>query len=255
MLRNSSTVGCLLAALVLTTPAIAQQRSGQRGTTPAEEASRRAAGPQAFSVALVLGDMQAGSAQDNVPTAARKALSDMKDFLPFKSYRLLDVQWTLCCGRSAIVSRLRGVEDQEYDLELNPSGPDNRGKLYVRFALRDPGAHTTAMTEMAALTQQKLAADAQLADLRARLNDNHPDVVKARAQVANLSQRLDELRRHEELGRRGFVAGARGHTIIDTSFTMDVGETVVVGTSRVKGGDKALIALLTAVPQRSTATR
>jgi hypothetical protein len=28
---------------------------------------------------------------------------------------------------------------------------------------------------------------------------------------------------------------------------MDIGETVVVGTSRAKGGDKALIALLTAV--------
>jgi len=30
---------------------------------------------------------------------------------------------------------------------------------------------------------------------------------------------------------------------------MDVGETVVVGTSRTRGGDKALIALLTAVPK------
>jgi hypothetical protein len=37
--------------------------------------------------------------------------------------------------------------------------------------------------------------------------------------------------------------------MIDTSFTMDVGETVVVGTSRLKG-EKALIALLTAIPQR-----
>lgn len=34
--------------------------------------------------------------------------------------------------------------------------------------------------------------------------------------------------------------------VIDTSFTMDVGETVVVGTSRLEG-DKALIVLLTAV--------
>jgi len=36
---------------------------------------------------------------------------------------------------------------------------------------------------------------------------------------------------------------------------MDIGETVVVGTSRVKGGEKALIALLTAVPQKTTSTR
>jgi hypothetical protein len=34
--------------------------------------------------------------------------------------------------------------------------------------------------------------------------------------------------------------------VIDTSFNMDIGETVVVGTSRLQG-DKALIVLLTAV--------
>jgi hypothetical protein len=32
---------------------------------------------------------------------------------------------------------------------------------------------------------------------------------------------------------------------------MDVGETVVVGTSRLSGNSKALIALLAAVPQKS----
>ena len=36
--------------------------------------------------------------------------------------------------------------------------------------------------------------------------------------------------------------------VITTSFTMDVGETVVVGTSRLSGNSKALIALLAAVP-------
>ena len=46
---------------------------------------------------------------------------------------------------------------------------------------------------------------------------------------------------------------ARRHApMIDTSFTMDVGETVVVGTSRLAGGDKALIALLTAVPRNAS---
>ena len=43
--------------------------------------------------------------------------------------------------------------------------------------------------------------------------------------------------------------------LIDTSFAMDVGETVVVGTSRLPGGDKALIALLTAVPSAKTTGR
>jgi len=41
--------------------------------------------------------------------------------------------------------------------------------------------------------------------------------------------------------------GGAGRRIIDTTFSMDVGETVVVGTSRLGGGDRAIIALLTAV--------
>jgi hypothetical protein len=40
--------------------------------------------------------------------------------------------------------------------------------------------------------------------------------------------------------------GGINQTLIDTTFNMRIGETVVVGTSRVRG-DKALIALLTAV--------
>jgi hypothetical protein len=39
-----------------------------------------------------------------------------------------------------------------------------------------------------------------------------------------------------------------GRPVIDTSFQMTTTETVVVGTSRLKGGSRALIALLTAVP-------
>lgn len=43
--------------------------------------------------------------------------------------------------------------------------------------------------------------------------------------------------------------GARdSRRVIDTSFGLKLGETVVVGTSRLDGGDEALIVLLTAVP-------
>jgi hypothetical protein len=44
----------------------------------------------------------------------------------------------------------------------------------------------------------------------------------------------------------GDVASVGGAPLIDTSFRMDVGETVVVGTSRLQGST-ALIVLLTAV--------
>ena len=40
----------------------------------------------------------------------------------------------------------------------------------------------------------------------------------------------------------------RARKLIDSKFEMAVGETVVVGTSRLGGGDKGLVVLLTAVP-------
>ena len=55
------------------------------------------------------------------------------------------------------------------------------------------------------------------------------------------------VRTQENMKRSRMPTIARGHrALIDTNFTMDIGETVVVGTSRLQG-DKALIALLTAV--------
>ena len=48
-----------------------------------------------FSVVLLLGETQSTTAGDGLPPAPtlRKALSDVKDFLPYKSYRVLDTQW------------------------------------------------------------------------------------------------------------------------------------------------------------------
>src|SRR6185503_4348881 len=76
------------------TPAQAGRRvePGQRVAVVPVTAGESGA-PQGYSVVLVVGDMQATSTDGNVPAAARKALTDMKDFLPYKSYHLLDAQW------------------------------------------------------------------------------------------------------------------------------------------------------------------
>jgi hypothetical protein len=106
------------------------------------ETSRR----QGFSVVLLLGDVQGPESLDGVPTAARKALTDTKDFLPYKHFRLLDSQWTLCCsGTTSAITRLRGLDDQQYELELRASPVFNTKSppvfepdaLSVRFFLRE----------------------------------------------------------------------------------------------------------------------
>jgi hypothetical protein len=226
------------------------------GGHQAQSATAKPTAPQGFSVVLLLGDTQGGSAQDNVPVTARKALADLKDFLPYKSYRLLDTQWISCCGQSAIVSRLRGADDQDYDLDLNPS-PGPNGKWAIHFILRDPapaapsgGGFSGALRdkEIYVLTAQRNDLERKLADLRQKLNDGHPEVIELKAQIADVVKRLDVIRL-DDLTRRVSTLRDGRRAMIDTSFAMDVGETVVVGTSRLKG-EKALIALLTAIPQR-----
>jgi hypothetical protein len=48
-----------------------------------------------FSVVLLVGDTAGPASIDNLPPAPgiRKALNDVKDFLPYKSYRVLDTRW------------------------------------------------------------------------------------------------------------------------------------------------------------------
>jgi hypothetical protein len=260
--------------------------------------TRRAALPQGFSVVLVLGDIQGAAIADDVPPAARKALVDMREFLPFKSYKLLDAAWVMCCGQQGSnepVNRrpaaqsgsgggsspqmtsqvLRGPEDQEYELKLYTSRAEN-SRVFVRFALfgsgpsREALAETTAATSrttarrIADLKDQRALLERQLKETRSKVEvgiasgDTIPklevDIRRVDREIEDLTARLAEGSDGRGVARANpqrMVPGA----IIDTSFTMDVGETVVVGTSRLKGGSRALIALLTAVPPRGTTER
>ena len=72
-------------------------------------------------------------------------------------------------------------------------------------------------------------------------------------QIEELNPSRRSRRTTREPGRQRGGRPRPTDMVIDTSFTMDVGETVVVGTSRLKGGTKALITLLTAVPPGSGA--
>ena len=237
-------------------------RGPQRGRVPIAERAKMPA-PQGFSVVLVLGEMQGTGAAENVPPAARKALIDMKDFLPYKSYRLLDAQWTLCCGRTMIAARLRGPEQQDYDLELDPGPSETSGKWNVRFALREAAAgavvanrtDTPFADRSAALTAQRVELETKIRQLKERYDDNHPEVRQTKEQLTALDRELSMMRNQESMKRlRMGEASSRRRAIIDTSFTMDIGETVVVGTSRLQG-DKALIALLTAAASTKAATK
>jgi hypothetical protein len=230
--------------------AFASVAGAQPASTPSAEVRRRVA-PQGFSVVLVLGESQPPPAADTVPAAARRALADMKDFLPYKGYRLLDAQWILGSQKSTM--RLRGPDDQ--DLQLTLRGTQEAGGIRVVFQLQEPGAAELSAAEAATMGERQ----ARLAALRDRLYKMQAETAQEGARggrqpaAVRLAREAEALK--QEVARlEGAMPAVRGRAVIDTSFSMDVGETVVVGTSRVRG-DKALIALLTAVAHESQPKR
>jgi hypothetical protein len=234
---------------------------------------------QGFSVVLVVADLQASTGQDDVPPAARRALADMKDFLPYKSYRLLDAAWILGEGNQGVATRLRGPDENEYELHMNTSptravglaqGDQNRSPnaVFVRFSLREPAFHEStpepdrATAEQIRLNeanrrtleQQVIRLESELRSEQARREIGTANESKVRELEKDLVTAREKLSRMTRSNVTRAASAPRGRTsaLIDTSFTMDIGETVVVGTSRLKGNSRALIALLTAVPSKGS---
>lgn len=222
---------------------------------------------QGFHVVLVVGETQTGAAPSSqqLPEGAVRALNDMREFLPYKHYRVLDAQWSSCCSgpQSRLSGRLQGV--------LGVPGPDGA----VKLVHRPYNFHLTARSASAGI-QTRFVLVAQ--DARASHSGDHAEAERllknAQEDLATFELRVGEVRQRVEVGtasqlelremqdkftqmkrevealqarlERAETGGEAG--VMDSSFTMAPGETVVVGTSRL-GGDKALIALVTAVPK------
>ena len=245
----------VVVAASLATPVLAQQSQPAPArpvpsTTPAAEtppppsaatfATRRAALPQGFSVVLVLGDIQGAAIADDVPPAARKALVDMREFLPFKSYKLLDAAWVMCCGQQGsnepvdrrpaaqsgsgggmspqtLSQVLRGPEDQEYELRLSTSRAEG-ARVFVRFTLLGGGvsrdvvadatsasaaARTTAR-RIADLTDQRALLDKQLKEARSKLEVGMAPadaIAKLEVEIRRVDREIEDLR--ARLAKRG----------------------------------------------------
>ena len=155
---------------------------------------------QGFSVLLLVGETQGAAAPpENISAPARKALADIRDFLPYKSYRALDTVWVAGTDRGNSSGGFR-TENGIYDFELNTFPRDLGAK---------PGT-----------------ADAALGRAKFTLHLRRPN---------------------PEPAGGPFRVDAQPLTVLNNSFDITVGDTVVVGTSRLQG-DTALVVLLTAVP-------
>ena len=249
----------LVAALALGPVAVSAQQS--RG--PVRPSGPAALGIHGFSVVLVVGSLAgtASASSDTVPEAAKKALADMKDFLPYKRYQLLDAAWMMCCAspRGAVSGRVRGPEERDYRYEVDPLGVSDT-KLNLRFTIREVVEPVSKpiqgrVSDSARLehTRQLYEAvrerdEAEQRERSARQKFEVGMVQAAEMEAATLrvrraTQRVEDLQRMA--GVSGRPQGWSGQNVIDSTFSISLGETVVVGTSRLMG-DRALIAILTA---------
>jgi hypothetical protein len=157
---------------------------------------------QSFQVLLLAASNKAGNAGAEIPANVQKALADLKGFLPFKSYQLLDAVW------------MRATQDRpaEGHIATGHGGPDYR----VRLRFRNVGspADRNLFLDAFSLMEEPAAPKPPAAGQK-----------EGEATTPRPSRAL-----------------------IDTSFGLKEGETIVVGTSKVDGGDEALVVLLTAVP-------
>jgi hypothetical protein len=225
-----------------------------------------ALGIHGFSVVLVVGSLAATAgppSNDGVPEAAKKALTDMKDFLPYKRYQLLDAAWMMCCAsaHSGVSGAVRGPDDREFRYQVDPIGVSDT-KLDVRFTIRELRDAASTNAGRTAMHPTEVEHSRRMADAVRQRQDAERDLQAARelqrkglvgaSDIAAKSVRSREaIQRVEELRRAGNAVAAQrtpaasGQNVIDSTFSITVGETVVVGTSRLNG-DRALIAILTA---------
>ena len=136
-----------------------------------------------FHIVLLIAGGEGGESLDDLSENAREALDDVRSFLPFKSYSLLDT--ALIRSNRQGNGVLRGPHGQEYRVQISfGSDRDNEQKLmFHSFRLMDRG-----------LPQE----------------ESQPKM------------------------------------LIESSFSIMAGETIVVGTSKLNGGEEALVVLLSA---------
>jgi hypothetical protein len=183
---------------------------------------------QSFQLTMLAADNRADASGAELPEATRKALQDIKGFLPFTGYRLLDTAWLRTTGSAE--AQLAG-DGTAYSAELHftrTGVPGAQELLIENFIIRaaspksplpavgTKGSAGSPATGATAATEQQQQALTQLAAIYA----------------AALST----------------PATPSGPPLIRTTFGMHIGETVVVGTSKIGGDASALVVLLTAVP-------
>jgi len=181
--------------LLATTAAMAGEQPTPAPSAPSAPHPAMVGDTQLFQVVLLQASRKGTEDVDDLPKSAAKALADVRDFLPFKRYRLLDsgiVRMSYAMSSSVTIAA--------YQVKFSYERKDDKLSIWW-FTV-----------------------------LPAKAKVETPAPPGSRSEIYS-------------------VAPEAIKPLISTSFAMDRGETVVVGSSKIDGDD-ALIVLLTALPGR-----
>ena len=153
-----------------------------------------------FQIILLRASMSGTDELNGLPKNAGKAVADIRDFLPYKSYRILDSALLRASQDAGGWTRLDGIPPQQYD---------------VRILFKPASGE--------------------------RLNIWDFTVQRARASEAEAPVATP--------APSGATPQPPERPVISTSFSVEIGETIVVGSSKLAGGD-AMVILFTAIPKR-----
>ena len=135
-----------------------------------------------------------------------------------------------------------------------PATDSNRTPLHPKELEKADATTLEIGREIFQLERERDDLEATIAQIRKRAEvglKDPADIKPLETRLAATTRRIGELKKM--MSETSTKPG--GRSVIDTSFQMTDGETVVVGTSKVKGGGKALIALLTATTDRKVSTK
>ena len=114
----SLALACALAANAQETPAPTPRAPVGRGSE------------QMFHIALLFASSGSPQAEtQELPKSVQKAIADLRDFLPFKSYRLIDSALVRMNGRGK--APLNGPNGERYTASLDYHELDNKGSFLV----------------------------------------------------------------------------------------------------------------------------
>lgn len=166
---------------------------------------------QRFQIVLLGASTKPNGSPTDLPAGAQKALQDLRDFLPYKSYEMLGTAWFQATQGDMSFGQLtaQGEQIYAYRFRFSKAGIDEQTKLFVDTFMLDRESGTPRPPSPAS---EKEKGEGQPT----------PSPLAPPA--------------------------PRSRTVINTSFGLGVGETVVVGTSQLEGSGDALVVLLSAIP-------